>query len=776
MHEVYFSDVSVSENNVLLHSDYFQAVVELVNENVWRIFVWHRLEDINKGSWTVEKKTCHFTCESGEDYLILSSEKAPTLKIYTNPLRWEWQDFTADRLNAHNSKEAEHMEELATGEGNPFAETNDGLPMGNGYTLSICEKPQRHYYGLGERTGFLNKKGRVWQNWNTDISKHVPSTDPLYQAHPFLLANNQGSFCALYLDETWKTTYDLAFSQPQKSFITTVGPTFDLYLIPGPNPQQILHKYSELVGRSPMPPLWALGFHQCRWSYPDEKCIMAVAKEYRKRQVPLEAMWLDIDYMDGYKVFTFSPHRFPNPKKMTDNLQEMNIRTVVIVDPGVKKEPGYEVYESGHKQGFYIKNRRDEEFVGEVWPAPAVWPDFTQENVRKWWGEWLKVYNEVGIAGIWNDMNEPAAFKLPGKTLPVGTKQGERWHAEVHNIYGSMMGKATFDGLQKNNKDKRPFILTRSGFAGIQKYAFVWTGDNASFWEHLEMSIPMILNMGMSGIPFVGADIGGFSGNCDGEMLSRWTWLGAFYPFMRNHSGKNSRRQEPWCFGEQYLHVVREAVNFRYRLLPYLYTLANEAHTSGLPIMRPLFFEYPDDDQTYTINDQFLCGKGLLVAPVVRPQQSHRLVYFPRGKWQNIFNGEIYEGPLHTAVQTPLENIPIFQNVSTAIPFTTVEQHTTDALWPQLTWRIALSEETHGQVYCDMGDGDVSGTKKSLTASYDGKKLHIECDGFTEEKCTIEILNTKIPSRIEGQGHVANRQEHLYIEMKEKHIDLFWDE
>ncbi|WP_372367860.1 glycoside hydrolase family 31 protein [Candidatus Uabimicrobium sp. HlEnr_7] len=776
MHEVYFSNVSVSENCVLLHGDYFQGVVELVNENVWRIFVWHRLEDVHKGSWTVEKKENSFKCQDNEDYIVVSAESAPSLKINKNPFSWEWQDFKVSRLDAHNSKDAEEMIDLATGDGNPFAEINDGLPMGSGYTLSINEIPERFYYGLGERTGFLNKKGRTWQNWNTDISKHVPNTDPLYQAHPFLVSNTNGNFCALYLDETWKTNYDLAFSQPQKSFISTTGPTFDLYLIPGPNPQQVVSKYTELVGRSFMPPLWSLGFHQCRWSYPDEKCIMAVAKEYRKREVPLEAMWLDIDYMDGYKVFTFSPHRFPNPKKMTDELQQMNIRTVTIVDPGVKKEPGYEVYESGHKEGMYIKNRRDEEFVGEVWPAPAVWPDFVQENVRKWWGEWLKVYRDAGISGIWNDMNEPAAFKLPGKSLPVGTKQGEYWHAEVHNIYGHMMCKATFDGLKKNIPQKRPFILTRSGFAGIQKYAFVWTGDNGSFWEHLEMSIPMILNMGVSGIPFVGADIGGFSGNCDGEMLSRWTWLGAFYPFMRNHSGKNSRRQEAWGFGEKYLDVVRKAVNFRYALLPYLYTLVNEAHLSGMPIMRPLFFEYPQDDNTYTINDQFLCGKGLLVAPVVRPQQSHRLVYFPEGKWQNIFSGKIFEGPQHLAVETPLENIPIFQNVTTIIPFTVHKQHTSDAYWPELTWRLVLNDTASGHVYCDSGDGEIDGKIKCIKTTYDGKKLHIERENFVDELCVIEILNVNAPSRLEGQVSVTCEKNILRIEMQAEEVDLYWDE
>lgn len=609
-------------------------------------------------------------------------------------------------------------------EGDALKEVLDGLPLGSGYGLLLAEEEGRRYYGLGERTGFLDKKGRRWTNWATDDPHHHPDTDPLYQAHPFLLAKEGERAWGLYLDETWRTVFDLAFTDPETSLVYTEGPTFDLYLIPGPAPLDVVRAYTALTGRAPLPPLWALGYHQCRWSYPDEKTVRKVAEGFWERDIPLEALWLDIDYMEGYKVFTHDPHRFPDLGRLAGDLRARGVKLVAIVDPGVKKEEGYPVYEEGRARGYFVRNRKDEELVGAVWPQPAVWPDFTREEVRDWWGGLHRFYLERGVAGIWNDMNEPAAFQVegrpaPGKTLPSTAKHGDRWHAEVHNLYGLLMSRATFEGLRRLEPGRRPFVLTRSGFAGVQRYAWVWTGDNSSYYEHLEMSLPMLLNLGLSGVPFVGADIGGFSGDADGELLCRWTWLGAFYPFMRNHSGKGSRRQEPWAFGKRWERCIREAIRFRYRLLPHLYTLAEEASRTGLPLLRPLFLHHPQDPRAEAVHDQALLGEDLLLAPALRPGQTHRLVYLPQGVWYQAFTGEMYASGFHPA-PTPLEGIPLYQRAGAAIPFTDPLPHTEGALpWRSLVWQVALGEEIRGRLYEDEGDGYAPGLEALLEGGFD---------------------------------------------------------
>lgn len=732
MWSVQYQQVTFKDNILYLEHSHSWAQVTLLPGGVWRILAGHRLQDRQKGSHVIKtQERLPFECQQIHQTVLLEAPEIMPLTLELSPFRWQWGAWESSQLL---SGLGQPLNQPVSRELHPVQAENDGLPVGNGYTWTLPAQTDDHYYGLGERTGFLDKKGRRWVNWTTDESNHQPNADPLYQAHPFMLGHRENTFAGFYLDETWYSSFDLGFSDPDNLQWHTAGPTLDLYVIPGPAPAQVLEHLSQLTGRIERPPLWALGTHQCRWSYPQQSLVTAVAQEYRRHDLPLEAIWLDIDYMDGYKVFTFSPERFPHPEQLVAELREQGIRTVVIVDPGVKQEAGYAVYESGSKIQAFVRNERDEELVGEVWPKPAVWPDFSRATVRQWWAKWLAFYTDKGIAGIWNDMNEPSAFNWKPRTLPLKSRQGSGTHAEFHNLYGSQMALATWQGLKQQNPDKRPFILTRSGFSGIQRHAWVWTGDNSSCWEHLEMSIPMLLNLGLSGVPLVGADIGGFFGHADGELLARWTWLGAFYPFMRNHSGKTSRRQEPWEFGEPWLSIIRSALRFRYTLLPYLYTLADEASQNGYPLWRPLWWEPFAEPITLTIHDQFFLGEALMVAPVLRPQQSQRLVWFPAGQWQDFWSGQMYAGPEWHIVPVVPENIPVFQRAGTAIPLTTTALSTTSAWWSPLIWRVVPGEQIQGQVFMDDGDGYAPGQRGILQGTHKNGAWELTCDVWSPER------------------------------------------
>jgi len=732
-----------------LQSQAYQGRVMACPAGVWRLLIHHRPEDAHKSSWILtQPKAQDLQLHHHSGRLSLQATLASELLLSTSPFAFFWQGLTALGLISEPVRslqqalpQLEHEEDLHVFKGHPVRDKLDGLSLGSGLTLSFGLETQDSFYGLGERTGFLNKRGRRWHNWSTDEFFHGPKTDPLYQSHPFVMLQRDGLYLGIYLDESWYSCFDLGWTQPDQWSIHTAGPTLDLYLIPGPSPAEVLARYTALVGKAPMPPLWALGQHQCRWSYPDQASVEAVAQQYRTHDLPLEALWLDIDYMQSYKVFTFSTRRFPEPQALTQKLAAQGIKTVLIVDPGVKQEAGYPIYEQGRALDAFIHNRRDEELVGEVWPQPVVWPDFTQPAVRQWWGEQHSFYLEQGIAGIWNDMNEPAAFKWPNKTLPLDARQGAYSHAEVHNLYGYLMSEATYTGLKQLQPERRPFVLTRAGCAGIQKYAWVWTGDNASYWEHLEMSVPMLLNLGLSGVPFVGADIGGFSADCDGELLAAWSWLGACYPLMRNHAGKGSRRQEPWQFGEPWLSSIREALRFRYSLLPYLYSLSWQATQDGLPLMRPLLLDFPQDPQVLQISDQFLLGPDLLVAPVTRPGQLRRLLYLPAGSWYDFWTGTAYTGLQWIQVEASWQRLPLFQRAGSAIPLQPPQLHSTDAHWPELCWQIVPAEHIRGQVYTDAGEGAVDGQELNFAASWQtgqlqvqtptaGRQVRLRCVGF----------------------------------------------
>ena len=599
-----------------------------------------------------------------------------------------------------------------------------------------------HFYGFGERTGLLDKLSEVKTNWTTDALDYGLLTDEMYQAIPFLIALRPQLAYGIFFNTTFWSQFDLGAEEPGVWHMETRGPELDYYIIYGPEPAEILRTYTELTGRMPMPPKWSLGYHQCRWSYESEEVVRELAGEFRKRRIPCDVIHLDIDYMRGYRVFTWSPKRFSNPAGLIKDLSEAGFKTVTIVDPGVKYEPeaDYEVFDQGVEKDCFVRKADGKLFHGYVWPDKAVFPDFLRPEVRDWWGDWHKTLTDIGVAGIWNDMNEPALddrpFGDPGNKIwfpfdaPQGPKDEQTTHWEVHNLYGLSMAQASFQGLEKLRANKRSFVLTRSGFAGVQRWSSVWMGDNQSLWEHLEMSLPMLSNMGLSGVAFVGCDIGGFAGNATAEMFARWMQVGMLYPLMRGHSAMSTARHEPWVFGERVENICREYIELRYRLLPYIYTLFWEAATTGAPILRPLLYHYPNDPTTYKLYDQVFLGPFLMAAPIYRPGIEHRAVYLPEGCWYDWWTGERYLGPTHILAHAPLERMPLYVRASAIIPIAPVMQHTGELPLDPLTLRVYPGARNEWTFYEDDGETFDYKNGASATTTYrvyrEGQQVIVE--------------------------------------------------
>ncbi len=568
-----------------------------------------------------------------------------------------------------------------------------------------------HFFGFGERTGPLNKRGSRIALWNTDPpGPHNDKTWAMYSSIPFFLSVREQHpplTYGLFLDSPALTEFDVGAERPDRlSFAVGAGDgALTYYFFAGYGEeamQTILARYSELTGRMPLPPRWALGNHQCRWSYYPDSWVRKLAHEFRARQMPCDALWLDIDYMDGYRDFTWHPQRFPDPKGLIDELHEQGFRAVTILDPGVKHDPNYAIYQEGVDKGYFCASADGQVFHGPVWPGMAAFPDFSRAEVRQWWGEQHAALLDVGVDGVWDDMNEPALTSFfaselavpSGSTLAPQVQHGAGdetlAHAAFHNAYGSMMARATREGLERLRPDERPFVLTRSGYAGMQRHAALWTGDNSSLWEHLRLTLPMCLNIGLSGVAFVGVDVGGFWGSTDAELLTRWTQLGALLPLCRNHSSAQTKLQEPWAFGEPFESINRRYLELRYQLLPYLTTLFHEAATTGAPIMRPLCWHYLNDQAAWEIEDQFLLGRDLLAAPITQPGVSRRRAYLPAGEWASFWSGERLHGRRWVEVRAPLDELPLFVRAGAFLPLGPVMQHTGERPTDPLTLRLSV--------------------------------------------------------------------------------------
>jgi alpha-glucosidase len=445
----------------------------------------------------------------------------------------------------------------------------------------------------------------------------------------------------------------------------------DYYFIYGPQINQVIETYTRLTGRPYLPPKWSLGYQQCRWSYYPDTEVLRLAETFRENDIPADVIYLDIHYMDEYKIFTWDPDRFPNPANLLKQLSDMGFKVVVIIDPGVKADSNFAVAAEGIKNDYFLKYPDGQVYIGEVWPGPSYFPDFSRPQVRDWWGTLLGDLLDTGVSGFWNDMNEPAVW---GKAFPLevlfyddGNISSQK---KMHNLYGLLMSQAAYDGYRKAKPNKRPFLLTRAGFAGEQRYTAVWTGDNLASEEHLELGIRMMIGAGISGIPYIGTDVGGFGKSPPAELFTRWLQVGIFSPLFRNHTHYNTKDQEPWTFGEDFEAINRQTISKRYQMLPYLYSLFWEAYESGSPILRPLFWHYQNDSIAYLneFQHQFLVGEKLLVAPVTKTGHYLKKVYLPQGKWLDLNSEKMYEGPNSIIIDASLYQIPMFLNQGAILP------------------------------------------------------------------------------------------------------------
>ena len=725
----------VNEDKVLVNYEKIQSTITLINESVVNFFVpLHREERNSKAVEKVLNNKVKFEVKYDDEVLNIKTNVL-SINIY--------DDFKVD---IYNSK-GEILCRDYRGKRDPFRRlgANSTLAAEEGHKLEGYEEYKiyvskvmendMYFYGLGERTGSLNKKGYHYRNWNTDDpTPHGETYAQLYKSIPFLITlKNQEAF-GIFFDNHFESHFDMGKENSNYYYFGAVDGNLDYYFMYGPTIKEVVNKYTNLTGKTPLPQLWTLGYQQCRWSYAPQERAMEIAKCFREKDIPCDTIYLDIDYMDGFRVFTWDNKKFENPKEFLQQLKEMGFKVVTIIDPGVKVDKGYRIYDEGLKEGYFATDKDGIVYKNSVWPGDSVFPDFMNSNTREWWAGNQKIMMDLGVSGIWNDMNEPASFNGPLPDDVVFNNDGTLvTHKEIHNVYGHMMDKATYEGI-KRATNKRPFIVTRACYAGTQKYATVWTGDNQSTWEHLRMSLPMLMNLGLSGMAFCGTDVGGFGHDCTPELLSRWVQVGAFTPLFRNHSTIGSREQEPWAFDKTTEDINRKYIKLRYKLIPYLYDMMYKCEETGEPIIRPLLFNYQNDRKTYEINDEFNFGDSILVAPVVEQGARHKLVYLPEGdNWIDYWTGEEYKGGQYIIKEAPLDICPIFVKSLSIIPVGKEQSYIGENNDDILTLNIYLGKENGESTYTHILDDGES-------FDYKNGKLNKYIINFKlEEELRIEL-------------------------------------
>lgn len=574
--------------------------------------------------------------------------------------------------------------------------------------VRCCKKlfADEKFYGLGEKTGALCRRGNQYTMWNSDRPGYTLTEDPLYVSIPFFIGIREHKAYGIFFDNTCRSYFNMGASNRRFYWFGAEQGELDYYFFYGPGIARVISAYTALTGRMELPPLWALGYQQSKWSYYPETTVRTLAKNFRDKNIPCDVLYLDIHYMDGYRVFTWDKERFPHPEGLLQDLRQQGFHVVPIIDPGVKVDDNYFAAREGLEKKLFAVYPDGEVYQGEVWPSWAYFPDFTKPETRDWWGEKLSALLKQGVAGFWNDMNEPAVW---GQAFPDFVQFWDHGftgtHKKIHNVYGFLMAKATFDGLKKFCPEQRPFILTRAGFAGVQRYAAVWTGDNVASSDHLKLACVMCQGMGLSGLSFVGADVGGFIGNPSQRLFTRWMQLGAFTPFFRGHSAIGQPDREPWAFGEEVERWVRQTISLRYRFLPYLYDTFYRASQSGLPVLRPMLMNFQDDDECYAWDAQFqfMLGDSLLVAPVLSEHDNFKKLYLPRGKWLDFWSDKVYDGGQWIIVEAPIDKIPLFVRAGGILPLQDVVQFADEKKQTSLEIRIFPSDAATYTFYEDDG-------------------------------------------------------------------------
>jgi len=643
-------------------------------------------------------------------------------------------------------------------EGRVISEDKPGRPIefhGTAFRVYHQSPADEHYFGLGDKPGPLDRRNQAFANWNTDAYRWQESTDPIYKSIPYFITLRQGVAAGIFLDNTWRSSFD--FNKEYRdgySFGAENGP-LDYYILYGPEPKRVVEAWAWLTGASPLPPLWSLGYQQSRYSYSPESEARRIADRLRSERIPADVLWLDIDYQFKNRPFTIDPQRFPHFDQLIQDLKAEHLHTVVITDLHVAYLPnsGYKPYDEGAAGDHFVKNPDGSTYVGEVWPGPAVFPDFTQQASRQWWGTLYADFVRQGVAGFWNDMNEPSVFHVASKTMPDETRHRidepgfaprVASHLEIHNIFGMENSRATFEGLRKLAPNVRPFVMTRASYSGGQRYAATWTGDNSSTWNHLRQTTPQLINLGLSGFGLSGADVGGFAGSPQPALLTRWLETAAFHPIDRDHTCLGTNPQEPWENGTpEDLALRRRYIEERYRLMPYLYTTAEEMSRTGLPMMRPLFLEFPTseaDSQPIDLanGNSFLLGADLLVAESPYPDDvGDYTVALPPVGWYDYWTGARTDGGQVT-IHPSLKTLPVFVRAGAIVPEQPLVQSTEETPRGPLTLRVyppsAAGEPCRGSLYLDDG------------VSYGFQKGEILRESFTCQ-LTAEGLSVSVSAR-----------------------------
>ena len=592
--------------------------------------------------------------------------------------------------------------------------------LGQGFRLRKAMPVDAHYFGLGDKTGPLDRRNEAFTLWNTDNFGFGVATDPLYKSIPFVLGvDEKGQSFGFFMDNTWRSTFDFGKTEPDALDINVQGGGVDYYVLTGATPRDIVEDYTWLTGRPPLTPEWALGFQQSHWSYMTQAEAKGIADRLRADKIPSDAIWLDIDFQDKLRPFTVNTQTYPDLPKLVADLKAENMHLVVITDLHIAAAPnqGYAPYDDGMKKDIFVHRADGSTFVGPVWPGDAVFPDFSRPAARDWWGEQYKAFVGMGVSGFWNDMNEPSVFNTPTKTMPLdnvhrieepGFTPRNASHAEMHNVFGMLNTEATYDGVLKLNPDQRPFVMTRASYAGGQKFAATWTGDNSSSWAHLQLSVSQLVNLGLSGFAYAGDDIGGFAGDQpSAELLTRWIEVGAFNPIFRDHYQKDKPAQEVWVNGPEQEAIRRRYIDERYRLMPYIYSPADENSRTGLPIMRPVFMDYPKvvagGDHLGGTDGQFMLGADLLIAPPATWESpAPYKVTLPGSGWYDYWSGEKLASD--STMETPkLDRLPVFVRPGSIIPKQPLVQSTGETPVGPLTLEVYPGDDCRGFVYQDDG-------------------------------------------------------------------------
>ncbi|WP_291286747.1 glycoside hydrolase family 31 protein [Flavobacterium sp.] len=582
---------------------------------------------------------------------------------------------------------------------------------GNIVKMSKSSKDGECFYGLGDKATQMNLKGKRLENFATDQYAYQKEQDPLYKVVPFYIGLHNKQSYGIFFDNTFRTFFDFCQERRNVTSFWAEGGEMNYYFIYGPQMQDVVTNYTDLTGKPELPPLWVLGYHQCKWSYYPESKVKEITSKFRELKIPCDAIYLDIDYMEGFRCFTWNKDYFPDPKKMVAELAEDGFKTVVIIDPGIKIDKDYWVYQEALEKDYFCKRADGPYMKGKVWPGECNFPDYTNPAVREWWaGLFKELVSEIGVKGVWNDMNEPAVMEVPNKTFPMDVRHvydgNPCSHRKAHNIYGTQMARATYHGVKRFAYPKRPFVITRSAYSGAQRYTSSWTGDNVATWEHLWIANIQVQRMSISGMGFTGSDIGGFAEQPTGELYARWIQLGVFHPFCRTHSSGDHGNQEPWAFDEEVINITRKFVSLRYQLLPYLYTMFWQYIEEGVPMLKPLVYYDQEDTQTHYRNDEFIFGNQILVCPILEPNAVGRRMYIPRGEWYNYWTNEFSVGGREVWIDTKFDEIPVFVKAGAIIPKYPIQQYVGELEFDELTLDLyfKLGKEK-SVVYEDAQDG-----------------------------------------------------------------------